>query len=95
MTRTLLLLLALVCCVCATSELKQSRAGNNGEVLSRAFIDTVVSTIRGVGSIARMVSALSSSVEILMFVILKNMIHLTVPNQILNLLQVGFYFYFG
>ena len=89
MTRTLILL-ALLCCVSATSELKQSRARNNGEVL-----DAVVSGIRGVGSVARMVSALSSSVEILMFVILKNLIHLTIPNQILNLLQVGIYLYFG
>ena len=93
--RRTLIFLALVCCVCATSDLKQSRAGNTGEVLLRSVVDTVVSAIRGVGSVARMVSALSSSVEILMFVILKNMVHLTIPTQIFNLLQVGIYLYFG
>ena len=97
MTRTLILL-ALVCCVCcvsATSELKQSRAGNGGDMLGRAVIDTLVSGVRGVGSIARMVSALSAAVEILMFVILKNVVETTVPAQIFNLLQLGIYLYFG
>ena len=90
MTRTLLFLL-LVGCVCAASELKQSRSGIEGDQLARAFLDEVVSGVRGVGSIARMISALSSAVEILMFVLLKNMVDLTIPNQIFNLIQVGIY----
>ena len=94
MKRTLILL-ALVSCVFATSELKQSRAGNGGEMLGRAVIDALVSGVRSVGSIARMVSALSAAVEILMFVILKNVVETTVPAQIFNLLQLGIYLYFG
>ena len=90
MTRTLVIL-ALVGCVWAASDLKESRAGIEGDKLARAVLDEVVSGVRGVGSIARMVSALSSAVEILMFVLLKNMVDLTIPNQIFNLIQVGIY----
>ena len=94
MTRTLVFL-ALVGCVCAASELKESRAGIEGDKLARAVLDEVVSGVRGVGSIARMVSALSSALEILMFVILKNVVETTIPAQIFNLLQLGIYLYIG
>ena len=91
MTRTLILL-ALLSCLCAASDLKQSRAGNAGSELTRAFIDSLVNGVREIGSIARMVSALSSALEILMFVILKDVAQFTIPNQIFNLLQIVLYF---
>ena len=94
MTRTLILL-ALLSCLCAASDLKQSRAGNAGSELTRAFIDSLVNGVREIGSIARMVSALSSALEILMFVILKNVVETTIPAQIFNLLQLGIYLYIG
>ena len=91
MTRTLIFL-AIVCCVSAASDLKQSRA----RIDSDELLDGVISGVRGVGSLARMVSALMSALEILMFVILKNLAeNLTIPNQVLNLLQVGIYFVMG
>ena len=93
MTRTLVFL-ALVGCVCAASELKESRAGIEGDKLARAVLDEVVSGVRGVGSIARMVSALSSAVEILILVLLKNIVGFTIPNQIFNLLQIVLYLVF-
>ena len=55
----------------------------------------MIYAVRGVGSLARMVSALMSALEILMFVILKNLADLTIPSQFLNLLQVGIYFVMG
>ena len=99
MTRTLILL-ALLSCLCAASDLKQSRAGRArytkiANELYEEFIDSLVNGVREIGSIARMVSALSSALEILMFVILKNVVETSIPAQIFNLLQLGIYLYIG
>ena len=64
-------------------------AGRN--VLGQLFI-AAASGLKSVGSVARMVSALSSTLEILMFVILKDVAQFTIPNQIFNLLQIVLYF---
>ena len=94
MTSRTLILLALICCVSAASELEQSREGKSGPVerlLGGVAANVVVGVVRAVGEIARMVSALSSAVEILMSVILKNVIETTIPSQVFNLLQIGIY----
>ena len=90
MTRPLILL-ALLCCVWAASDLEKAREGQSVEEV----VDQVVGVVRGVGSLARTVSALSSALEILMFVILKNVVETTIPAQIFNLLQLGIYLYIG
>ena len=93
MTRTIILL-ALLCCVSAASELEQDREGKSGTVerlMGGVAANVLVGVVRAVGDIARMVSALSSAVEILMSVILKNVIETTIPSQIFNLLQIGIY----
>ena len=87
MTRPLILL-ALLCCVWAASDLEKAREDQSIEEV----VDQVVGVVRGLGSLARTVSALSSALEILMFVILKNLLETTIPDQIFNLLQIGIYF---
>ena len=87
MTRPLILL-ALLCCAWAASDLEKPREGQSVEEV----VDQVVGVVRGLGSLARTLSALSSALEILMFVILKNLLETTIPDQIFNLLQIGIYF---
>ena len=91
MTRTLILLAIFLCSVCAESKLKQTSEVSNGEDV----LDMLIGGVRGVGHLARMISALSSAVEILMFVILKNVVETTIPTQIFNLAQISIYFLLG
>ena len=62
------------------------------EMVARRFLAQLFGGVRSLGNMARMVSAISSALEILMSVILKNLMGFTIPNQIFNLLQIVFYF---
>ena len=54
----------------------------------------LVGGVQAVGKVARMVSALASALEILIYVILKNFVDLVIPPQYFNLLQIALYFSF-
>ena len=62
------------------------------EMVARRFMAQLFGGVRSLGNMARMVSAISSALEILMSVILKNLMGFTIPNQMFNLLQIVFYF---
>ena len=64
------------------------------ELVARKLLAQLVSGVRGVASIARMVSAISSAVETLILVLLKNIVGFTIPSQIFNLLQIVLYLVF-
>lgn len=93
MTRTLLLLL-LVCCVQAAMEAAMEAKESRAEVEGEQGFYNLVGGIQAVGKVARMVSALSSALEILIYVIIKNFVDLVIPPQYFNLLQVAIYFAF-
>ena len=85
--------IALLLLICSGLSLAQSLPELEDEEYNEGFYN-LVGGVQAVGKVARMVSALASALEILIYVILKNFVDLVIPPQYFNLLQIALYFSF-
>ena len=90
MNRTIALLLLVSCGLSLAQSLPELEEDQDND---QGFYN-LVGGVQAVGKVARMVSALASALEILIYVILKNFVDLVIPPQYFNLLQIALYFSF-